>query len=189
MNIILGSKSSGRKSILAKMGYNFTVLDPDINEKSIRNKNPIKLVKALAYAKADALLPKIKSPSILITADQVVYCNKKIIEKPKDKKEADFFLQLYAKHPTKTIAAILLTNTVTKKQACGIDVSTIWIKKIPKNIVKKLLSQEYLLKCAGGFSINDPLFYRYVSKIEGTTDSITGLPIKLTNELIKKVSA
>ena len=62
MKLILGSKSPGRKKILTKIGYKFSVMDPDIDEKSIRDKNPKKLVTKLARAKATALLPKIKKP-------------------------------------------------------------------------------------------------------------------------------
>ena len=169
------------------MGYKFTTMDPDIDEKSIRNKDPKKLVLDLAYAKASALLPKIKKPAILITADQVVYCNDIIIEKPKDKKEAEKFLHLYAKYPAKTISAIVTTNTSTKKQAHGINTATIWFRPIPKDVIKQLINQEYVLTCAGGFTLDSPIFQKYVLKIKGTEESITGLPVELTERLIGKV--
>jgi len=170
------------------MGYRFTVMDPNIDEKSIRNKNPKKLVVDIAYAKASVLLPKIKKPSILITTDTVVYCNNKIIEKPKDKKEAEKFLRLYIKYPAKTVTAILATNTINKKQKHGIDIATIWFHTIPKEIIKQLANQERVLTCAGGFYIDDPVLQKYVLKIDGTIESIIGLPIELTEKLIAEVS-
>ena len=162
-------------------------MDPNIDEKSIRHKDPKKLVLAIARAKASALLPKIKKPSILITADQVVLCNKKILEKPKNKHEAKKFLHMYAKYPAKTITAIVATNTTNKKQKSGVGIATIWFHPLPETVIKKLLKQECVLTCAGGFSIEGAILKKYILKIDGAKDSITGLPIKLTERLIARV--
>ncbi len=188
MRIILGSKSPGRKRLLTKMGYKFSVMDPNIDEKSLRHKDPKKLVLALARAKAAALLPKIKKSAILITADQVVLCNKKILEKPKTKTEARRFLKMYAKYPAKTITAIAVTNTASEKQKVGVSTASIWFHPLPKTVISKLLKQEVTLSCAGGFTIEGPILRRYIAKIRGTEDSITGLSIKLTEKLLAKVA-
>ncbi|KAL3378021.1 hypothetical protein AABB24_004117, partial [Solanum stoloniferum] len=49
--IILGSSSMARRKILADMGYEFTVMGADIDEKRIRKDNAEELVVALAEAK------------------------------------------------------------------------------------------------------------------------------------------
>jgi len=169
------------------MGYNFSIMDPDIDEKSIRDQDPKKLVVAIAQAKASALLTKIKDPSILITADIVVLCNDKILEKPKDRDEAKKFLRLYAKYPAKTIAAVTVTNTENRKQHSGVEIATIWFRPIPENIIEEIIEKEAVLKCAGGFYIDGPILKKYVVKIEGTIDSIIGLPKDLTEKLITEL--
>lgn len=188
MKIILGSKSLGRKQILTKMGYEFAVLDPNIDEKSIRNDDPKKLVTTLALAKAMALLPKIDEAAILITSDQVVRCNGKILEKPKDKDEAREFLYMYTQHPAETITAVTVTNTLSKKQTLGIDVAKIWFHPIPENMIEQIANQEYVVTCAGGFSLDDLLLKKYIANIEGAPDSIIGLPMELTKQLIIEAS-
>ncbi|KAK1275448.1 hypothetical protein QJS04_geneDACA003733 [Acorus gramineus] len=50
--IILGSSSAARKDILAEMGYQFTVMTADIDEKSMRREKPEELVMVLAEAKS-----------------------------------------------------------------------------------------------------------------------------------------
>ncbi|KAM1434546.1 hypothetical protein ACFX2I_042614 [Malus domestica] len=76
--IILGSASIARRKILAEMGYEFTVVTADIDEKSIRTGKPEELVLVLAKAKADAIISKLQSinnqekdaePTIVIAAD------------------------------------------------------------------------------------------------------------------------
>ncbi|KAF8024234.1 hypothetical protein BT93_F1438 [Corymbia citriodora subsp. variegata] len=85
--IILGSSSIPRRKILAEMGYEFTIMTADIDEKSIRKDKPEELVMALAEAKANAIaskLPQINSqekdyePIILIAADTAEAISQKI---------------------------------------------------------------------------------------------------------------
>ncbi|XP_004291874.1 PREDICTED: maf-like protein DDB_G0281937 isoform X2 [Fragaria vesca subsp. vesca] len=76
--LILGSSSIARRKILSDMGYEFTLMTADIDEKSIRKDKPEELVMVLAQAKADAIISKIQSihskekdaePTIVIAAD------------------------------------------------------------------------------------------------------------------------
>lgn len=81
--IILGSSSMPRQHILAEMGYDFTVMTADIDEKAIRKEKPEELVTALAEAKADAILSSLQNvdsfvedvhTTLLITADTSCEC-------------------------------------------------------------------------------------------------------------------
>lgn len=186
MKIILGSKSLSRNKILKQMGHEFTIMDPDIDEKAIRHEDPEQLVTTLAHAKAEALLPQINEEALLITSDQVVYCNNQIIEKPESIEEARYFLDLFTKFPTRTFTAILVTNTVNKQQFGGVDTAEIKIAPIPQDVIDMLVKKDYILHYAGGFSINDPLFIPYIEQIIGDPDSIRGLPKFLLNELLQK---
>ncbi|XP_030448108.1 uncharacterized protein LOC115670868 isoform X1 [Syzygium oleosum] len=85
--IILGSSSIARRKILAEMGYEFTVMTADIDEKSIRKDKPEELVMALAEAKATAITSKLQrinsqakdsEPRILIAADTAEAISQKI---------------------------------------------------------------------------------------------------------------
>ncbi|KHG17862.1 Maf-like protein [Gossypium arboreum] len=76
--IILGSSSIARRNILAEMGYEFSLMSADIDEKGIRKEKPEELVMALAEAKADSIVSKLQTmnnqdkdekPTILIAAD------------------------------------------------------------------------------------------------------------------------
>ncbi|KAK9216704.1 hypothetical protein WN944_008714 [Citrus x changshan-huyou] len=78
VKIILGSSSMPRRKILAEMGYEFSVMAADIDEKSIRKEKPEDLVMAIAEAKAAAIISKLQitdsqlgnvKQTILIVAD------------------------------------------------------------------------------------------------------------------------
>ena len=140
MKIILGSKSVRRKWVLKNAGYDFEVMTADIDEKKIRISDPRQLVLALAHAKAEAILPKINTPGVLITADQVVVCNGKILEQPRDEKEAREFISYYLEYPMETVSSIVVTDVMTKTVvAVASDVNVETAAKImAKAKIKKL---------------------------------------------------
>lgn len=189
MKIILGSQSTYRRKIMEESGIPFEAMSADIDEKAIRFPNPQTLTLALAHAKADALLARITEPALLITTDQVVLHNNTILEKPESADEARSFLRTYADAPVQTIAAVVVTNTETDKRHEGIDIATTYFKSIPEETIEALIQKGDLFYCCGGFTVEDPLLKKYIEKIDGTIDSIMGLPLELTRRLLSESGA
>lgn len=187
MKLILGSGSEGRQAVLKGAGYKFNVITADIDEAGIKIKDPKKLVLALARAKANAILPKIKSPAILITADQVVVCNKQILGKPKNQAEAENFIHGYEFHPMETVSSLLATNTQTGKCVEGIDIAKVYFKPIPSAIIKTGIRLGRVMRCSGAMRCEDEPFSDFVKKFVGTKDSTSGMPLKLLKKLLKEV--
>jgi septum formation protein len=63
-----------------------------------------------------------------------------------------------------------------------------WFKPIPKDVVDELIEKGDVMWCCGGFVVDDPLIMPYLDKREGDEDSIIGLPMRLTRQLIAEVS-
>jgi len=191
MKIILGSSSAGRKLIMKELseefGFTFEVMSPDIDEKSIRHDNPSDLVMAIANAKADALVSKIKEPAILICSDQVVLYDNNIREKPIDEKEAKEFLQSYENIHPETIGAVVVVNTENSKRAGAIQMSKIHFKTLPNEIIDGHINSGLALSGAGGFLIHDPILKNYIDYVEGGFDSATGLSKELVKKLVAEV--
>jgi septum formation protein len=189
MHIILGSQSPGRRELLAAMGYAFAVMPAHINERAIRSEDPGALTLALAHAKADALLPQIHEPVLLITADQVVVWQGKIREKPEHAEEARAFLRGYAEGPAETVTAVVITHTATGVRQQGVDRATVWFRRIPEKVIAQVIARGEVFAHAGGFSITDPLLEAYIEYVDGTVESVIGLPTALTRRLIHAVMA
>ncbi|XLR47331.1 hypothetical protein S83_031991, partial [Arachis hypogaea] len=68
--IILGSSSKARRQILAEMGYEFTIMTADIDEKSNWKEKPEDLVMALAEAKV-CDQNKVNGSGVEIVSDEV----------------------------------------------------------------------------------------------------------------------
>ena len=189
MHIILGSQSHGRRELLSAMGYAFAVMPAHIDERAIRAADPGALTLALAHAKADALLPQIHAPALLITADQVVVWQGTIREKPQHAEEARAFLRGYAEGPGETVTAVVVTHTATGVRQQGVDRATVWFRRIPQGVIDQVIARGEVFAQAGGFSITDPLLEAYIERVDGTAESVIGLPTALTCRLIRAAMA
>ena len=141
MNLILGSQSIGRKTVLERAGYTFTVMPADIDEKSIRSENFELLPLLLARAKADALLLHIKEPAVLVTSDQVAVCNGELREKPENEEMARRYLRSYATYPAETHNGMVVVNTGNGKRAEATHAEKIYFSEIPEAVIDKLIEE------------------------------------------------
>uniref|UniRef100_A0A1D1YGV2 Maf-like protein DDB_G0281937 n=1 Tax=Anthurium amnicola TaxID=1678845 RepID=A0A1D1YGV2_9ARAE len=179
--IILGSKSVARGNILADMGYQFTVMTADIDEKEIRRENPEELVIILAEAKADAIISKLNvtdykekaaEPTLLITSDTVVVHQGIIREKPSSKEEAWEFLKGYSGGHVSTVGSVIVTNLKTGVRKGGWD--------------KAEIREGVVFNAAGGLLLEHQLTLPFVESVVGAADSVMGLPKALTEKLINE---
>ena len=189
MHIILGSQSHGRRELLSAMGYAFAVMPAHIDERAIRSADPVALTLALAHAKANALLPQLHKPALLITSDQVVVWQGTIREKPAHAEEARAFLRGYAEGPAETVTAVVITHTATGLRRQGVDRATVWFRRIPEEVIDQVIARGEVFALAGGFSITDPLLEAYIERVDGTAESVIGLPTALTRQLLRAAMA
>lgn len=190
MKIILGSQSENRRQVLKDAGYEFEVMVSDIDERAIRHDDFYELPLLLARAKAEALLPKIKEPALLITADQVVVWNNKLREKPRDVAEARHYLLTFSEseHPAECVNGIVVTNTGTGKSLAERETSKVYFGKIPQETIERLLKEGIVLQKAGGFDIKNPILKPFISDIEGTLESALGLPMDIVERCMKELT-
>ncbi|XP_010552472.1 PREDICTED: maf-like protein DDB_G0281937 isoform X4 [Tarenaya hassleriana] len=192
--LILGSSSIARRKILADMGYEFTLVSADIDEKSIRKEKPEELVMALAEAKAKAIVQRIPGDdnteeaesTLLITCDQVVVYEDAVREKPSHVEEAREYIRGYSKGHAATVSSVLVTNLKTGFRKGDVDRVEIYFHEIPEEVIEKLIEEGMVLKVAGALIIEHPLVLPYVKEVVGTTDSVMGLPKTLTEKLLKE---
>ncbi|KAG8369609.1 hypothetical protein BUALT_Bualt14G0031500 [Buddleja alternifolia] len=156
--IILGSSSMARREILAEMGYEFTIMTADVDEKE----KPEDLVMALAEAKADAIMMRLKGsaeleekllPTLLITADTVVVYEGIIREKPSSKEEARQFIRDYSGGSAGVVGSVLVTNLVTGIRKGGWESAEVYFLDVPDEVVDSLIEDGIILNVAGGLML------------------------------------
>eukprot|EP01080_Neovahlkampfia_damariscottae_P009517 gene9517-1724_t len=193
MNLILGSSSKWRRETIEQWYPNkkIMMISPNIDEKAIRHENPNEMVQLIAQGKANEIinnrLEKDHPESILITCDQIVLFKDKVREKPEDIEEAKNFLRSYEFGPAVCVNGIVVTNTKTKKTVCGYNRASIHFKKIPEDVIDKLIKEGDAMNCSGGFASEEENMQPFIEKIEGTRDEILGMPKDLIFSLIQKI--
>lgn len=200
-SLILGSQSSSRKAILNQLGVPFTVVVAGIDEQAIRRATPEELVLALARAKADAILARLRAPSsaalpadtaqrpaLLITADQVVVHDGAIREKPRDSAQAVAFIRGYSGSSARTVGGICVTNVMTGAAASSLDCAQVFFRRIPEDVITALVEDGSCLHCAGGLQVEHPLVAPFVDRFEGPMDSIQGLGVDVLAQLLTQVA-
>lgn len=176
-----------------EVGFKYDVLTADIDEKAIRREDPSELVTLLARAKADAIQGRMEDKekskeenALLITCDQVVVHQGSILEKPVDEQEARKFIGGYAHAPASTVGAIAVTQVSSGKVELDVDTATVYFNPIPKETTDALIEEGEVFYAAGGLLVEHDLVQPHVVKIDGTMDSIMGLPKSLVLSLLSK---
>lgn len=170
--------------LAVEYGFTYEVLTADIDERAIRVPNPLDLVLRLAHAKADAILDKIRrvdndgvptTKGFLLTCDQVVTHEGRILEKPTDAEEALKFISGYGRAPASTVGSTVCTDLLTGQRWEGVDVATIHFSAIPKETAESLVAEGEVMWCAGGLMVEHPLVQPYITRMEGGQDAVMGL--------------
>ncbi|KAG2445632.1 hypothetical protein HXX76_000242 [Chlamydomonas incerta] len=191
--IILGSSSFARKQIMTELGkehgFSYEVRTADIDEKAIRDPNPEMLVRLLARAKREAIIAKMKAAGeplqgLLITCDQVVVHEERILEKPGSVDEAHEYIDGYGRSPASTVGAVLATDLGSGRAAEDVETSYIHFRPIPEDVRARLIEEGEVFYCAGGLMIEHPLVEPHIERMDGTQCSVMGLPKHLVLRLM-----
>jgi len=123
---------------------------------------------------------------LLVTSDQVVVHEGKILEKPESADEARSFIKGYGSSPCSTVGCTAVTNLRSGKRCQVVDIASIFFDPIPDSVIEDMLSDEdpMVFKCAGGLMVEDPRIQPYLVKIEGGMDSVMGMGKRVTRGLL-----
>jgi predicted house-cleaning NTP pyrophosphatase (Maf/HAM1 superfamily) len=118
--------------------------------------------------------------TLLITCDQVVVHEGRILEKPEDASEARAFIRGYARSPAQTVGSVLCTRLgpggAEEARAGAVENCTILMDPLPAESVDALIEEGEVLWCAGGLMVEHALVRPHVRGIEGGgEDSVMGL--------------
>jgi septum formation protein len=210
--LILGSASFTRKLILKEMGIDYHILVRSIDEKKVGYRDtdtPEDLVQAVAKEKMNHLVKEIMTGNccqelpqrdkngewIVLTADQVVTCQGRILEKPNDIKQAKEFVAQYGRYPCSTVGCVVITHLPSRTTISGIHVATVHFLSTlspdkASDLVDELINEnEPILSCAGGLMIEHPLTQQFVDRIDGNVQSVMGLCPDTVRKLLRGLHA
>ena len=184
MGIILASSSPRRKKILEKLGYNFRIKVPNINEDNTNKLNPIDYVIDVSMRKGLKIHQQYQNDYVL-SGDTIVEFQNKIIGKPSSNKDAFEVLSLLSGRSHYVISALSLTYY--DNQITIFDSTKVYFKTLKKDEIKNYINNFNVLDKAGSYNIEDAEKY-FIKNIDGCYNNIVGFPEqKFLNSEIKRV--
>jgi septum formation protein len=185
--IILASSSPRRKQLLAEAGYEFTCVEPGIDESAFETEgvNPCEYTKRLAIAKARSVADKFPD-SLVVGADTVADSGGGIIGKPADSKEAVEITRRLFSRPHKVITAVAIVRISDGTEIIESDSTTVYPKKLTESQIAEHIKGGSWRGKAGAYAIQEG-GDEFVERIEGSLTNVMGLPMELLQRLLKGV--
>ncbi len=182
--LILGSGSPRRQELLKSLGFEYRLLPINADESFPETLKAQEIPLFLAEIKADAFPHELKEKELLITADTIVWCEGKVLNKPANFKEGKEMLQTLSGKMHEVFTGVCLKSA--NKQTTFFDSSKVYFKKLTNDEIEYYLTNFNPYDKAGGYGVQDWIGYIGIDKIEGSFYNVMGLPVKeLFEELIK----
>ena len=183
MNIILGSGSPRRKSLLKEMGYSFHVLISNAEESFDSKMNIYEVAPYLARLKADSLLDQLSPNQLLICCDTVVIQNGVILGKPRDQIEAEKTLQQLSNSSHEVMSAVCMYHE--GKWNNFHEITQIEFHDLKQEDIQYYIHEFKPLDKAGSYGIQEWIGLIAIKKIKGSYTNVIGLP---TQKLYKALN-
>ena len=187
MKFILGSSSPRRLELLKNIGvYPDQVISPGINESIRKNETPKDYVKRISIEKMNVLKEN-NSNGIILTADTIAFCGRRLIDKTDKSEIAIQNLNFLSGKRHKVITSLCILdkdkNLITKSV-----MSTILMKRLSKNEIEQYITSNEWLNVAGSYRIQGKA-ESFIKFINGSYSNIVGLPLYETRNILNSVGA
>lgn len=174
--VYLASKSPRRRRLLKQLGIKYKSFKVDLAEELLDGEHPIKTVKRLSMEKLELAKRKVDS-GIIITADTIVVLNKKIIGKPKDKKDAYAILNRLSDKTHYVYTGFVLHNSKNNKTIISYEKTAVTFNQLNAKLIADYIETGSPMDKAGAYGIQDDFGAVFVKKINGCFYNVVGLPI------------
>ena len=180
MKIILASASPRRKELLGYITKNFETIVSNINENFIEGLTIQEQSKRIAYLKA-------KGDRIVIGSDTLVLKNEKPFGKPKSKEEAFKMISELQNdmHEVITSLCVIIEKDGKQKIYKDYDIVKVYLSEITPKEIKDWINSGEAMDKAGAYAIQGQ-FSKFIIKLEGSYNSVVGLPVQKLYQIIKE---
>lgn len=200
---VLGSTSLSRKYVMEHNRLDYMLVSTNINERCIGNRktdHPFVITVNIAIGKLMKLQNIIENDQqlkkqldrmsrrkrvILVTGDELIYCNGQIYEKPQSEEEAAAFLRTYANNVCSSYCSVCICDYGTKRILTGVDKTDIKVRPLSEQSIHEITQDSYVYFCSGAFKIEHDEMSKHIECIRGRVDSIFGLSVKLLTHLVR----
>ncbi len=182
--IILASRSPRRQQLLSELGLKFRVVSREWEENYPVKLKGEEIALFVAEAKAASFSSEIGRNEIVITADTIVWCNGRVLDKPVDKADATRILREISGNTHEVITAVCL---ISAEKSCSFFSSTkVTFEKLTDEEIEFYINEFHPYDKAGAYGIQEWIGLAACSRIEGSYFNVMGLPVQQVYNELKK---
>jgi len=183
-NLVLGSTSPFRKSILEKLNLPFDCAKPNIDETPQQDESPQALVERLAIEKAKAVAGQYND-ALIIGSDQVAVCEGEILGKPHTFENGVKQLTKFSNKAITFYTGLCVYNSANKTAKSLVEPFVVHFNELSAAEIENYLHAEQPYNCAGSFK-SEGLGICLFKKLEGEDpNTLIGLPLIKLVSLLK----
>jgi MAF protein len=192
--IVLASNSPRRERILRAAGIQFVKLQSGIddstfnfefNHDDVSAKQVKQYVKQMALTKLKPFTGRVKNTAV-ITADTVVWCDNKILEKPMTVEKCTEQHEFISGKTNYVYTAVAVYNSNTDKTLCKVLISKVKIAKLSSQVIKQICAEPETLDASGYRSTGAIRPYIKIKNSEHALN-VEGISPKLVKKLLKQL--
>jgi len=174
-DLILGSQSPRRKTLLESAGFTFRTLAIPTKEDFPKNLKPPDITLYLARQKANAFYEHLKNNTIVITADTIVAKDNQILNKATDAQHATEMLSMLNNSNHEVITGVCITSE--KQQVCFYESTKVYFANLTHDEIDWYINNYLPFDKAGAYGIQEWIGMTGVEKIDGCYYNVVGLPV------------
>jgi len=181
LRLVLASGSPQRSEILRKLGIEFEVVVPRVEE--LTGGDPEEEVLENARRKSRAVGGE---RGMVIACDTDVAVDGKALGKPANEREARRYLDLLSGRAHEVLSGLVVL--AGGKERSGVERTTVVFKKLDDAAKERYVRFGEWRGRSGGYAIQT-LGSTLVARIEGSVSNVVGLPVGLLGDLVPELFA
>ncbi len=174
--LVLASTSRYRRELLARLGVEFGVASPHVDEAPLAGETPRQLVRRLALRKAEAVGGQ-HPDALVIGSDQVAVLHDEVLGKPGSEDLAISQLERVSGAEVVFLTALCLLDTATMSHQLEVVPYFVRFRPLEIDEIRRYVAREQPLDCAGAFK-SEGLGVALLESMRGDDPSaLIGLPL------------
>jgi septum formation protein len=182
--IILASRSPRRQQLLIELGLRFEVIAKNWTEEYPYHLKGEKIALYVATEKAKMFQSEIKDNEIVITADTIVWCNNKVLDKPAGRDDAKKILREISGNTHEVITGVCLLSS--DKQTSFYSSTKVTFAELTDEEIEFYIDNFIPYDKAGAYGIQEWIGIAACSHIKGSYFNVMGLPVQQVYQELKK---
>ena len=180
--LILASGSPRRRELLARMGYTFEILVPDVDEHVDGAAREV--VGVLSLRKAEAVAAQL-SDGVVIASDTLVSLNGEALGKPQDATDAHRMLRELSGNTHEVFTGVTLIDAATGRTESRVVRTGVRFRALDDEEIRAYIRAGEPMDTAGAYAIQGGA-HDFVEALDGSYENVIGFPVEDVRELLQK---